>query len=404
MPKRILIITSGHLCRHPRPLKEAETLGRAGYDVTVLTVRNHPPSEALDRDLLRDAPFRCEAIDMLDARRPAVFARRLGLWLARHAAAKHGLPTVYSLGPARALLRRARRIPADLTIVHTEVPFWVGANLLRDGRRVAADFEDWHSEDLLPDERAGRPLPLIRKIERTMLNATAFATTTSNALADALQERYRGPRAQVITNSFRLQPDPRSPVPGGPPTLFWFSQTLGPGRGLEPFFTAWQRTRQPSRVVLLGEPYQKYDRTLVGALRESHRTWLSFLAPVPPGNLPATIARHDIGLALEASVPSNKNCTISNKILQYLNAGLAVLATPTAGHREVLAREPDAGVIVDFHDTASAAATLDALLADREALARRQKAARRLAEEVYCWEREAPKLLAAVEAALAATP
>ena len=35
---------------------------------------------------------------------------------------------------------------------------------------------------------------------------------------------------------------------------------------------------------------------------------------------------------------------------------------------------------------------------------RRQKAARRLAEEVYCWEREAPKLLAAVEAALAATP
>jgi glycosyltransferase involved in cell wall biosynthesis len=131
---------------------------------------------------------------------------------------------------------------------------------------------------------------------------------------------------------------------------------------------------------------------------------LSFLALVPPGTLPATIARHDIGLALEPNVPANKNCTISNKILQYLNAGLAVLATPTAGHGEVLARGPDAGVIVDFHDTASATATLDALLADREALARRQKAARRLAAEVYCWEREAPKLLAAVEAALAATP
>jgi glycosyltransferase involved in cell wall biosynthesis len=398
---RILIIINGHLCRHPRPLKEAETLGRAGYDVTVLTVRNHPPSAALDRDLLRDTPFRCEAIDMLDARRPAVFARRFQLRLARHAAAKHGLPTVYSLGPARALLQRARRIPADLTIVHTEVPFWVGARLLRDGRRVAADFEDWHSEDLLPEDRARRPLSLIRETEQTLLRRAAYTSTTSQALAAALNARNGGRLPMAITNSFPLQCDPRIGPPGVPPAFFWFSQTLGPGRGLESFLQAWARTLRPNRLVLLGDPSAGFDDYVRQQLSSDRWTQVSFLPPVTPIALPAAIAAHDIGLALEQAEILSRDLTITNKILQYLNAGLAIVASDTAGQREVLARGPDAGVILDFHDPVAAGAALDALLGDREALARRQKAARHLAEEVYCWEREAPKLLAAVEAALA---
>jgi glycosyltransferase involved in cell wall biosynthesis len=208
----------------------------------------------------------------------------------------------------------------------------------------------------------------------------------------------------AITNAFPLQRDPRSGPPGDPPAFFWFSQTLGPGRGLESFLQSWIRTIHSSRLVLLGDPSAGFNDYVRQQLPPDRRTRVSFLPTVPPVSLPAAIAAHDIGLALEqAGIPS-RDLTITNKILQYLNAGLAIVASDTTGQREVLARGPDAGVIVDSQDTASAAAALDALLADRVALARRQKAARRLAEEVYCWEREAPKLLAAVEAALADAP
>jgi glycosyltransferase involved in cell wall biosynthesis len=121
---------------------------------------------------------------------------------------------------------------------------------------------------------------------------------------------------------------------------------------------------------------------------------------VPPGRLPGTIARHDIGLALEPNLPMNRNWTISNKILQYLNAGLAVVASDTAGHREVLSRSPEAGVVVELHETTRLAQTLDSLMEDRARLVRRQQAARCLAEDYYCWEREAPKLNALVRQAL----
>jgi glycosyltransferase involved in cell wall biosynthesis len=403
MSARILIITNGHLCRNPRPLKEAETLGRAGYDVTVLAVREQASSEAQDQVLLQNAPFKRKTVDLLpgfDAGKGAVFRKRLLRWIARQAGTQLGVPSIRSLGPAGPLLRSARSSPADLTIVHNEVAHWVGIQLLKDGRRVAADIEDWHSEDLLPEDRLRRPLALIRSVEHALLNRAAYVSTTSHALADALHARYKGRRPEVITNSFPLQPDPHKGAPGEPPAFFWFSQTLGAGRGLELFFAAWRQTRQPSRLVLLGNPTPGYDRRLLSRLPANWHARVCFLPLVPPAELPGVIARHDVGLALEQPFIVNRNLTITNKILQYINAGLVVVASDTAGQREVIVKNPEAGEIVELHETTRLVGILDQLLTDRAALARRQAAARKLAEDTYCWERETPKLLSLVTSAI----
>ena len=181
----------------------------------------------------------------------------------------------------------------------------------------------------------------------------------------------------------------------------WFSQTLGPGRGIEEFLAAWRATSQPSRVLLVGEAAPAYVAELLGALPAERRDRLTVQGLVAPDALPALLAQQDVGLALEPTSPRNKDLTISNKILQYLNAGLAVVATPTAGQSEVLARVPGAGVLLPAEAPEATTRMLDDLLRDRAALELRQQAARRGAEEFFCWEREAPRLLARVEAALA---
>lgn len=403
-PARILIISNGPLCRNPRVLKEASTLGAAGYDVTVLTIRNHAASEIVDAALMKTAPFKRETVDILpgfSASRATLLWRRGRTWLARRACARLGIQSIHALGPADALLARARRSPADLIITHNEVPHWVGTRLIAEGRRVCADIEDWHSEDLLPEHRTHRPVSLLRTVERTLLNRAVHTTTTSLVLSEALHARYGGRRAEVVTNSFPLQPLAPVEESAGAPVFFWFSQTLGAGRGLEEFFQAWVRTRPPSRVVLLGTPTPGYAEHLLASLPPERRPLVAFLPLVPPDDLPALIARHHIGLALEQSDILSRDLTITNKILQYLNAGLAVVASNTAGQREVLARQPAAGVIVDLADTVAFAHALDSLLEDRRALATRRRAARALAENVYCWEREAPRRIALVAQALA---
>lgn len=394
---RILILTNGPLARNPRVVKEASVLGAAGHDVTVLGVRNHRPSVPLDAALAAGAPFRHEQIEFLDG--SGAWLSRAFARFARDLAARRGPATIHALGPAVALLRAARARPADLVIAHNEIAHWAGLRLLASGRRVAADIEDWHSEDLMPADRAGRPLALLRRVEHGLLHRAVFTTTTSEALADGLLARHGGRRPEVLTNSFPLVPRPDA-APSTPPVFFWFSQTTGPGRGLESFVAAWSRLSRPSRLVLLGEVAGDFDRRLLSLVPADRRNRVEFVPLVPPNDLPPFIARHDIGLALEQSAIVNRDLTITNKILQYLGAGLAVVATPTAGQREVLSRSPTAGMLHDFADPDAAAQALDSLLADQAVLASRRAAARRLAEDHYCWEREAPRHVERVARAL----
>lgn len=396
---RILVLTNGPLARNPRVVKEASTLGAAGHAVTVLGVRNHRPSAPLDAAIAARAPFQLEQIDLLDG--PAAWLRRARVRLSRDLAARGGPATIHALGPAAELLRRARARPADLIIVHNEIAHWAGLRLLDAGRRVAADIEDWHSEDLLPAHRAGRPLDLLRRIEHGLLHRAAYTATTSAALADGLHARHGGRRPVVITNSFPLPPSPQIEAASTPPAFFWFSQTTGPGRGLEAFIGAWSRTTRASRLVLLGEISGDYDRRLLDLAPAERRDRITYLPLVPPDDLPSVIGRHQIGLALEQSAILNRDLTITNKILQYLGAGLAVVATPTAGQREVLTHAPAAGLLDDFTDPSASARRLDDLLAEPARLAAGRAAARQLAEARYCWEREGPRLLELVQRALA---
>lgn len=404
-PKKILILTSAHLCRNPRVVKEASTLGAAGYDVTVMSVSVQSRFERMDRELMRGLPFKRVTIDYAAETvraRLADFFQRGATWLTRRLCRELEIETAQTLGPASALLRFAQTFPADLTIVHTEIPIWAAQYLIRDGRRVAVDVEDWYSEDLLYADRQSRPIKLLRQAEATALRQAVYSSATAQSMADALTTAYQCPPPIVIRNSFPLQPRSRidTPAATGAPSFIWFSQTIGPGRGLELFFAAWARTKQPSKVYLLGDERPGYRQKLLGRLPPARRGDLHFLPLVTPEQLPDKLAEFDIGLALEPRWPLNRNITITNKILQYLNAGLAVIATDTAGQKEVMAAAPDCGLLITAHETTEYAQKLDALLGDHARLRTTQLAARAAAEREFCWERETPRLLAAVAQAL----
>lgn len=404
--QKILILTSAHLCRNPRVVKEATTLGAAGHEVTVLSLSVNTRCEQMDLELMRGLPFKRLTLDYCAGNlqsRAAGFLQRASTWAARRLCRQVGIETAQALGPASALLRRARSFATDLTIVHTEIPLWAATQLIADGRRVAVDMEDWYAEDLLPADRSSRPLRLLRRAEEAALRRAVYSTATAQSMADALTTAYQCPPPIVIRNSFPLQARSRIDRPAtiGVPEIIWFSQTIGPGRGLEQFLAAWALTRQPSRLTLLGEARAAYAEQLAALLPPSRRPDLVILPPVQPAELPLKLAEFDLGLALEARTPPSRDVTITNKILQYLNAGLALVATDTAGQREVMAAAPACGVLLPSATPAQVAGLLDALLADRNRLRSMQVAARAAAEREFCWEQEAPRLLAAVQRALA---
>ncbi len=403
--RNILILTASHLCRNPRVVKEATALGTAGHEVMVLTISAQERFELIDRELIRDLPFRRLLLNYTAGtvgNRAADFLQRGATWLARHLCSEWGIETAQALGPASALLHRARAVPADLTILHTEIPIWAAQHLVRDGRRVAVDVEDWYSEDLLFADRQSRPIHLLRAAEKFALQHCAYASATSQSMADALVKAYGCPPPHVIRNTFPLQPRARShePGPNAIPRFIWFSQTIGPGRGLELFFAAWNRTRHPSHVYLLGDERPGYREKIMSRLPAARRTQVHFIPLVAPDELPHKLAEFDLGLALEPHLPLNRDITITNKILQYMNAGLAVVASDTAGQQEVMKIAPDCGLLVSAHETTDFARQLDTLLGNPARLRAAQLAARSAAEREFCWEKDTPRLLAAVEQAV----
>jgi len=181
----------------------------------------------------------------------------------------------------------------------------------------------------------------------------------------------------------------------------WFSQTIGPGRGLETFVESWAALPQPPELRLLGQISDSFRAALLGRIPADRQPALRFDAPLPPAALPAYLAAADVGLALEPREPPSRDLTTTNKIYYYLGAGLAVIATPTAGQREVFAAAPGIGWLDDYCNRAAATARLDRICADRDGLRRAQTASRAAAEHTFSWEKESARLLELVRTALA---
>jgi glycosyltransferase involved in cell wall biosynthesis len=406
---KIIILIGAHLCTAPRPQKEAEALANAGHDVTVRGFWFDPELVKRDRILIANKKWRFEPIiDFQPTHRLNNWSIRLQSRLAKEQFQRFGTFSPELLGyGAKAMLKVARQTRADLTIVHSEAGLWVGNQLLNEGFRVGVDFEDWFSEDLLPAARATRPIAQLKKLESRLARECTYCLTTSHALAEALAEAYQTPKPTVIYNAFswaersQIDNQKRDRQNLKLPSLHWFSQTIGPGRGLETLFQALPHLTIPVEIHLRGN-YPESARQWLEPLVTSEWRDRIFIHPtVANAELLSRIAEHDVGLALEYTDILSRNLTVTNKLFQYLQAGLAVIATDTAGQREILSQQPAIGRLIPNNDPVALALALKDLLCDSEKLTAVKAASLQAAKEQFCWEKQAEILLEAAELALA---
>lgn len=403
----IRILIAGHLCNAPRPQKEAAALAEAGHRVTVQGVWSSEAFAQRDRILLENAAF--DFVPVADIRQghPGAMRHRLARRIAIDCYRRFRIFTPSSLGYAvRSHLAEARRARADLTIVHSEGGLWVGSRLLASGNRVGVDFEDWFSEDLLPADRLGRPVARIRGFERELLNKASYRVTTSAALAAALAADSGAPPPAVVYNVFPWSG--RNPTDPGSdrrdtsiPSMHWFSQTIGPGRGLEVLFEALPRVMFPCEVHLRGQLAASGGKEMLASIPAKWRRRVHTHPTVANDELPGRIAGHDIGLALETSTIASRDLTVTNKLFQYLLGGLAIIASATSGQREVAERAGSAITLVPPDNAEAVASIINSLLADTAALAASKADALAAAEREFCWERQSAVVVAEAARALA---
>ena len=100
------------------------------------------------------------------------------------------------------------------------------------------------------------------------------------------------------------------------------------------------------------------------------------------------IAEHDIGYAGEPKTPPNKDLTISNKLFQYLQSGLAIIASDTMGQIEAAKEAEGAVRLYQAGSVESLRGVLVSLLVNHSQIARMKTDAWKAGSRLS-WENEA---------------
>jgi hypothetical protein len=265
------------------------------------------------------------------------------------------------------------------------------------------DAEDFHSGQLAEGDRMRK---VTEEAERALIPACSYVTAASPGIA-AAYERLCGIRvAATVLNVFPLSDRPahlRPTDPAAPLRLYWFSQTIGPGRGLEDAVGAIGRLRTTRIELHLRGRWQAGYESELRALAQQRGVAASQIVahqPASPGEMVRCAAEYDVGLALEPPITQNNDILLSNKTFTYLLAGSAVAMTRTTGQAALLPRLGRAAIAYDVGSAESLAASLERWLNDRTALDEARKAAWALGEGTFNWERERTRFLDVVDQVL----
>jgi glycosyltransferase involved in cell wall biosynthesis len=399
---RICIATQSHLSRNPRVLKEALALAAAGYRVHILTAIYSDKLLNEDLRLIKDHNIGYEFYSDLRVNNFASFSSRLIKKLSVSIKTKLGIESVFNLGYAPFMFKnKLEAIDADLNIMHQEMPTVIGSELT-DDHKIAFDMEDWYSEDLLPNAQRIRPLKLLKKAEALALKNGVYCTTTSQALANELKTAYKSEHMPfVIFNSFdnsnfKLQEANHSDKI----MLYWISQTIGEGRGLEFFISCMGKSNVAWQLNLRGHASKDYIDHLKKMVNA--KDTLVILPMLKNEDILQDMSNYDVGLALESDSPPNRDLSISNKFFHYMAAGLPIIASEIKGHAEIGRKHTDIIFMYKQHHEDDLVAILNKTGADilKKGKNFLRDKVLKIYNENYAWKNEAKKLINLVKNAL----
>jgi hypothetical protein len=177
------------------------------------------------------------------------------------------------------------------------------------------------------------------------------------------------------------------------PSLIWFSQVIGPGRGLETLVDSLTHVATQFEIHLRGNCDPRYADRLLSRAPDAWRELIHFHPQVPHQEILSRLAEHDVAYAGEVPYCRSRDLTVANKILHYLLAGIPVIASDTAGHREIAASAGSAVSLFSAGVATSLAQQLESRISNADFLRGAGKDALDAALESLCWERSAPVLL-----------
>jgi glycosyltransferase involved in cell wall biosynthesis len=378
---KICIVTNGTAAAEPRAMKQALALKRRWPAAEVVLCDAYPRGEpGIDPDWLsqgniardrREFPTRRNGLLALAFRKMIVsvtfvFAKYL----------EHLRPSIFGVR-AVGLSKYLESMNADIYISHgidTLLPAYLASRVIRG--KLVFDSMEYYSG--MGDGQNLDESALVKKVESLVLKDCSLVFTASDGIAEALVNDYGITRPIPVYNTPRRRD--KIPEKSGEFSLYWRNYQIGFGqRGLDDVLVALTMLPVDIKLYLQGKPPWDGGAKLhrrITELKIEDRVFLK--PPFFPGDEICQAAPHTIGLCLERRGPANHEYTVSNKIFDYLMAGLVVIASDLPGLRNVVDRSAG-GLLYPPGSPEGLACAIKSLYNDRIVTANLSKNAREFA-------------------------
>jgi glycosyltransferase involved in cell wall biosynthesis len=297
--------------------------------------------------------------------------------------------------------------PADLYIAHNLAALPAACQAARHHHALLGfDAEDFHSGQFAAHETGSVLARLTAAMERRYLPQCDYVTAASPGIASAYAAHCGIAMPTVILNVFPLSQAPPVHVShhrqGDTPSLYWFSQTIGFGRGIETLAEAVCRAACQPVLYLQGSLQAGFLEALgkrIGADLLADR--VRYLEPCLPDELIRRCAEFDAGIASElSSVEINRDIALTNKIFTYMLAGVAIIASDTSAQAALAQACGEAIQLYPQDDVQGLTRLLDDLFSTPDKLAHAREHAWQLGQQRYNWDQEQHVFLDVVQACL----
>jgi glycosyltransferase involved in cell wall biosynthesis len=292
------------------------------------------------------------------------------------------------------LFRSGSTINASLYIAHNlgALPV-VGKIASKLKKPFVFDAEDFHRGQSISGSISFQQSSLL---ENYWMPKAKLITAASPFIANKYSDLL-GVESLVINNVFSIKNAPVLKVSISKPIkLFWFSQTVGKGRGLEDVLNALKKfTLDTFSITIMGDSSIEMENYLRGLVVENNEVKVSlhFLTPVDPDKIVDIASTFDIGLATEPVINENNDLIFTNKLFTYLVSGNAILFSATTAQEYFFNTHSNIGWIYNGGDIDRLVLILEQINRDQQELLFYKQNARKLAAQVYNWEIEQSKMM-----------
>jgi glycosyltransferase involved in cell wall biosynthesis len=393
--KNVTFITTGQPTTNPRLVKEAEILHSLGYRVKVICCFYQQWAQKSDQTITAKFPEMYIYCGGDPVEKKAVYLKtrirqKISFLLFKYTN-RFGVPENAISRTHAEALTIAKKIKTDLYIAHNlgALPAAVCAAKYT-GCKVGYDAEDMHSGQFLSADDPNYQLNSY--IEKRYFKQTDYFTAASPLIAKYYKREYSYLRPIVINNVFPkiMQKIRRNNKGGDPLRLFWFSQTVGPDRGLEDVLKAMATANGYAQLHLLGSCADDYKLKLLNLTLEIGLSadQLCLHDPVDADEIFDYTSRFDIGMATETGLTLNRDICLTNKIFTYIQCGLSMIVSDTKAQKLFLRQYPFVGRLYQRGDLRSLTACIDFYLENPDILSETRKRNYHLGQTKLNWESE----------------